>query len=65
MRATAPAALGAERKLTAAPATPGFGRQGGSGTQGAGPMRLPTALLPGRTFFAMGRPVSGLVCYAL
>ncbi|MFL5333630.1 MAG: hypothetical protein ACJ8H8_10735 [Geminicoccaceae bacterium] len=55
---------GAERKLATAPAdTPA--RQGGLGRQNTGPMRLPTVLLPGRWFFAMGRPVPGWVCYAL
>ncbi len=34
---------------------PGFGWLG----------RMPTALLPGRMFFAMGRPVPGLVCCVL
>ena len=37
------------------PVMPAFGR--------LGPVR--TALLPGRVFFAMGRPVPGLVCCVL
>ena len=37
------------------PATPAFGWLG----------RMPMALLPGRVFFAMGRPVAGLACCVL
>src|SRR5689334_20997669 len=37
------------------PATPAFGRL----------ERTATALLPGRVFFAIGRPVSGVVCCVL
>ena len=45
-------------------ATPPLVRRGASGSVRAGP--LPGALLlPGRTFFALGRPGSGLLCYAL
>lgn len=40
---------------TSLPAGPAFGRLG----------HVPTVLLPGRAFFAMGRPVAGLVCCVL
>src|SRR4051812_14074860 len=49
-RASAPA--GAERKLTTAPAIPGFGHQDSLARQNTGPVRLATALLPGRSFFS-------------
>ena len=41
-------------------------QHGANGRVRVGPLSRPgTLLLPGRAFFAMGRPVSGLLCYAL
>ena len=43
-----------------------FARRGANGSVRVGPLPRPGALLlPGQAFFAMGRPVSGLLCYAL
>jgi hypothetical protein len=61
-----PAELEAERTDLPGPTAVSSGRQEGTGRQRAGLLRFPTAvLLPGRAFFAMGRPGPGLVCYAL
>ena len=50
----------------AAAATLPLARPGANGSVRVGPLPRPgTLLLPGRAFFAMGRPASGLLCYAL
>lgn len=50
----------------AATAIQPLARRGANGSARVGLLPRPGALLlPGRAFFAMGRPVSGLLCYAL
>lgn len=57
--------LGAGREDLAAAAPP-FERHGQIAGRGRGRGRMPiTVLLPGRAFVTMGRPIAGLVCYAL
>jgi hypothetical protein len=42
-----------------------LGQRGWKRRHGTSPSRLTAVLLPGLTFFDLGRPASGLVCYAL